>query len=133
MKHLALATFVVNLCVVAAAAQDTTPVYVMSEVCAPERMSRRVYPQRALERGLSGEATIDCTLSESHEPVSCIVVAESAPGWGWGAAAVQASCRAEAQSWRQARGSNAENYTDDAGIAHARRTIRFRIPSGQQP
>lgn len=128
MKRLALTALLISLCVATAAAQDEEEapvIYTMSEFCVGDVLTQRLYPQRALERDQTGAGLIDCTLSEDDRPLTCRIVGESTPGWGWGEAAIQTACRAPADYWRNATGPNATNYTDDDGIRHARRAVRF--------
>lgn len=49
----------------------------------------RYYPARALDRELSGEARLSCTVSAVGALSSCRVLAETPEGLGFGAAAVQ--------------------------------------------
>jgi len=53
----------------------------------PEQMAR-FYPARAVDRGVSGEATIACMVAADGAVHACAVVAESPPGLGFGAAAL---------------------------------------------
>lgn len=48
----------------------------------------RYYPSRALERGMEGEAVLDCLVGTSGA-LSCTVVTESPMNWGFGAAAIR--------------------------------------------
>jgi len=50
-----------------------------------------LYPQRALELGLSGSATVTCTVMASGAVQGCVVADETPSGFGFGAAAVKLS------------------------------------------
>ena len=55
----------------------------------PPRPTASDYPQRALNRGLSGGAAVRCEVALSGKPTNCAVVAEVPPGSGFGEAAVK--------------------------------------------
>lgn len=50
----------------------------------------RYYPERALARGKSGEASLAC-LVRTDGTLACLVAAETPPGWGFGDAALRMS------------------------------------------
>ena len=55
----------------------------------PPRPTERDFPQRALDRGVGGSATVECTVTPSGRPEDCRVVSEEPSGMGFGAAAVR--------------------------------------------
>ncbi|MEN5051893.1 TonB family protein [Brevundimonas naejangsanensis] len=55
----------------------------------PPRPTASDYPQRAVDRGLSGGAAVRCEVALSGKPTNCVVVAEVPPGSGFGEAAVK--------------------------------------------
>ncbi|MBK1968261.1 energy transducer TonB [Brevundimonas diminuta] len=55
----------------------------------PPRPTERDFPQRALDRGVGGSATVECTVTPSGRPEACRVVSEEPSGMGFGAAAVR--------------------------------------------
>lgn len=48
----------------------------------------RYYPARALDRGMTGQALLDCRVS-TQGALACAVVSETPAGWGFGAAALR--------------------------------------------
>lgn len=48
------------------------------------------YPERALERGRSGQVVLDCIVG-AHGEIACSVISETPQGWGFGNAALQIS------------------------------------------
>ncbi|MET0182079.1 MAG: energy transducer TonB [Caulobacterales bacterium] len=50
----------------------------------------RYYPERAAERGRSGQVILDCLVGAGGE-IACAVLSETPPGWGFGAAALRIS------------------------------------------
>ena len=48
----------------------------------------RFYPPRALDRGQTGSVTVDC-LVDAGGHISCTVVSEDPPGWGFGDATLR--------------------------------------------
>lgn len=50
-----------------------------------------VYPQRALDLGLAGSATLACTVSAAGQVQGCAVAEETPSGFGFGAAALKLS------------------------------------------
>lgn len=46
------------------------------------------YPSRALQRGMTGEAMLDCRVLATGA-LSCVVASETPAGWGFGAAALR--------------------------------------------
>jgi protein TonB len=48
------------------------------------------YPERALQRGLGADVVLECQVAASGR-LSCAVVSESPPSWGFGAAALKIS------------------------------------------
>ncbi|MBC7770400.1 MAG: UrcA family protein [Phycisphaerales bacterium] len=54
-------------------------------------------PARALDRGRSGGANLECVVREDYH-LNCNVISESAEGWGFGEAALQASASFRARS-----------------------------------
>lgn len=50
-----------------------------------------VYPQRAIDLGLSGAATLSCMVAASGQVRDCAVVEETPSGFGFGAAALKLS------------------------------------------
>ncbi len=58
----------------------------------PRKMTRGIeYPALALERGVSGSATIRCQLDLDALLTACTVVAETPPSMGFGRELIQAS------------------------------------------
>jgi len=55
----------------------------------PPRPTERDFPQRALDRGVGGSATIECTVTPNGRPEGCRVVSEEPSGMGFGAAAIR--------------------------------------------
>ena len=55
----------------------------------PPRPTERDFPQRALDRGVGGSATVECTVTPSGKPEGCRVVSEEPSGMGFGSAAVR--------------------------------------------
>ena len=53
----------------------------------------RFYPDRALEREITGSATIQCTVRENGSLTDCSVLDESPSGAGFGRATIQAATR----------------------------------------
>ena len=53
------------------------------------RVTEADFPQRALDRGVSGSARVRCTAQANGRPTNCTVVSESPPNMGFGAAAVR--------------------------------------------
>ncbi len=53
------------------------------------------FPQAALEADVSGQVAVNCLVSATSQPVSCIVVDEAPTGMGFGAAAVRIVSRGE--------------------------------------
>ena len=47
------------------------------------------FPARALEREISGSATVECTARSNGSPANCRVVSEEPAGMGFGRAAVR--------------------------------------------
>ena len=47
------------------------------------------FPQRALDRNISGSATVECTATPSGRPAGCRVTSESHPDIGFGEAAIR--------------------------------------------
>ncbi|MCA0368023.1 MAG: energy transducer TonB [Proteobacteria bacterium] len=47
------------------------------------------FPARALEREISGSATVECTAQASGRPTRCRVIEESPSGMGFGNAAIR--------------------------------------------
>ncbi len=52
------------------------------------RQMDRAFPQRALERGISGSATLRCSVTVSGSPTGCSVIRETPSGQGFGEAAL---------------------------------------------
>lgn len=48
----------------------------------------RYYPRRALRMNVEGSATLDCRVAVDGR-LSCVVVSETPPGWGFGEAALR--------------------------------------------
>ncbi len=55
----------------------------------PPRPTERDFPQRALDRGVGGSASVECAMTPSGKPEDCRVVSEEPSGMGFGAAAVR--------------------------------------------
>lgn len=55
----------------------------------PPRPTADDFPQRAMDRGVSGSATIQCTATASGRPANCRVVSETPSGMGFGAAGLR--------------------------------------------
>lgn len=55
----------------------------------PPRPTASDYPQRAVDRGISGGAAVRCEVAASGKPTNCVVVAEVPRGGGFGEAAVK--------------------------------------------
>lgn len=50
----------------------------------------RFYPRRALERGMSGNVVLDCTVA-SNGRLACAIASETPTGWGFGEASLRAA------------------------------------------
>lgn len=50
----------------------------------------RYFPERALQRGVSGRAVLDCLVAASGR-IDCRVASEDPPGWGFGEASLRAA------------------------------------------
>lgn len=50
----------------------------------------RLYPQRAMDAGVSGRVTLDC-LVDGNGSLSCAVLSEEPPGYGFGDATIRLS------------------------------------------
>ena len=55
----------------------------------PPRPTASDYPQRAVDRGLSGGAAVRCEAALSGKPTNCVVIGEVPHGSGFGEAAVK--------------------------------------------
>lgn len=55
----------------------------------PPRPTERDFPQRALDRGVGGSATVECMLTPSGRAEQCRVLTETPSGMGFGAAALR--------------------------------------------
>jgi protein TonB len=82
--------------------------------------TERDFPDRALQSGTSGSATVRCTVQANGRPTGCQVVSEEPSGYGFGRAAVRVVERGQL-SPRTVDGA-AQNATFVA-------TIRFPIAS----
>ena len=49
----------------------------------------RFYPARALERGVQGQAVVDCIVTPTGALSPCALVSETPSGWGFGGAALR--------------------------------------------
>lgn len=79
----------------------------------------RYYPDRATERDMEGRATIECIVGADGR-LSCTVVSEDPPGYGFGEATLRA-----ARHFRIAPATRDGVPTSGARI---RRTIRWQLP-----
>ncbi|MBK1975636.1 MULTISPECIES: TonB family protein [Brevundimonas] len=70
-------------------ASAQAPINVEARWLTPPRPTASDYPQRAVDRGLSGGAAVRCEVALSGKPTNCAVVAEVPPGSGFGEAAVK--------------------------------------------
>jgi hypothetical protein len=50
----------------------------------------RFFPRRALERGMSGDVVLDCSVAASGR-LACAIASETPQGWGFGAASLRAA------------------------------------------
>lgn len=80
----------------------------------------RHYPPQAQDRGMSGDADIDCLVQDDRS-LRCGVSSESPPGWGFGLAAVRAL-----QSGSVRVAATAEDGAPSPGLCIHRR-VRFRL------
>ncbi|MBJ7486111.1 energy transducer TonB [Brevundimonas sp.] len=55
----------------------------------PPRPTADDFPARAMDRGVSGSATVSCTAQANGRPANCRVVSETPAGMGFGQAAVR--------------------------------------------
>ena len=78
----------------------------------------RYYPPRALDRGQVGSATIECLVAADGR-LSCRVLSETPPGWGFGEASLRVS-----RHFRLAPATSNGLPTSGGMI---RRTIRWRV------
>jgi len=78
----------------------------------------RYFPSRALERGQEGSVTVDC-LVDGNGRISCTVVNEDPPGWGFG----EATLRIARQF--QVAPQTADGRATSGG--RIRRTIRWNL------
>jgi len=77
---------------IAAAAQATTPAPIPQARWKqiPSVYDRALaYPEHAAARGLAGQATLRCRISDIGRPVKCTVHSETPPGEGFGKAAMK--------------------------------------------
>lgn len=82
----------------AAAGESSAPAVAPSVVRPPvisnpswARQPQPTYPDRALERGLSGSADLSCTVNPNGSVSGCIIVSERPAGAGFGRAAMAAA------------------------------------------
>jgi TonB family protein len=74
------------------------PAFVMEQFCGSrsvqQRISRgRIYPQSAVERGLSGHAVLDCALDAGGRQRECQIIEETPPRLEFGKASLIVACR----------------------------------------
>jgi hypothetical protein len=79
----------------------------------------QLYPDKALNMGVSGAATIDCDVSGAGEVGSCTLVSEQPQGFGFGKAALRFGCMLEF-------GPGSEGYLSGG---HFVRAIKFQMPN----
>lgn len=53
------------------------------------------FPGRAMEQGVSGSATVRCTVGEAGGLTACVLLSENPPGFGFGRAAIRVAQRAQ--------------------------------------
>lgn len=81
----------------------------------------RAYPERAASHGVSGSATIQCAVDRDGKFTSCVVLSESPPGAGFGAAGIRLSSLFQMQS------------TLSDGSSVAGRFYQFPVTFGTSP
>lgn len=59
------------------------------------RITERDFPQRALDHGVDGSATIQCAVASSGRPEGCQIISELPVGYGFGTAALRIVQRAQ--------------------------------------
>lgn len=80
---------VLTIAATAAQAQDTAPDVMASWLRKPTPSQlMAVFPTKALEKGLDGEATISCKISLQGALFDCVVVSETPADMGFGQAAI---------------------------------------------
>lgn len=61
----------------------------------PPRPTERDFPQRALDRGVSGSASVQCAMAANGQATECRVISEEPSGMGFGAAAIRVLQRSQ--------------------------------------
>lgn len=117
------AALLLTACVFSANAQEVAPdaqSVAMADFCQDATHETPFYPVRALQRGLNGEATLDCTLAEDDTLATCQVIRESPAGFGFGRAALRVACH-----WTPGNQHIAAQAPDEPTPRHILQTIRF--------
>ena len=81
----------------------TEPLKTIGLVSAPSaQLASSLYPEQAVKAGLEkGSASVDCSVADHGAPTDCVIVSESVPNVGFGAAAVQIAQHYVIQSWSE--------------------------------
>lgn len=132
-----LAALLIAACVVTAHAQDFAPptgaeAVDMQRFCARTEGQARFFPRRALERGRSGVAAIDCALNEEGSLQTCVIIDEAPTGFGFGDAALRIACRFPVSAFETTSANNTPYLDPASNQRRVRRTIRFDI-GGSEP
>lgn len=106
-------------------AASDAPVVEMAEFCRWRRGQQRYYPTRALSRGISGHAVLDCTLREDGTLRACQVVEEMPSGMEFGDATLRVACQFQITS--DATSTNTNQIYERDGERRVRRRIDWTI------
>lgn len=79
------------------------------------------YPQRALEKGITGGAVLECQVTATGKLTSCVALAETPAGYGFGKAGVAAARSARIAVAKGEEASRGEKRPVAGG------KIRFRL------